>query len=107
MYRLLNDAPEQTSQRVIARQGIDSRALLTTSARLISRLGRRGAGTGDAAMTGMRGHQRGGETLPDVIVGGVLPFSHLLPFTEVCQVADEELVIKWSKTIFLQRLKQS
>jgi hypothetical protein len=92
MHKIVDNAPEQITQRVPDRQRIGLRAPLTGSARLLSAPERGGAS--EAAMTGTRGNERGREILPEVVARGVLPFSYLPPFFEVCQVVDEEFGIQ-------------
>nr|BBH93011.1 hypothetical protein KTA_12100 [Thermogemmatispora argillosa] len=104
MHDMAYNAPGQTTQRVLDRQRTGLRMPLTSSARRLSRAGAWRAG--EAAMTGMRGEESGGMTLPGVFAGGVLLFSCLSPFIVVSQV-DEEFVTQWSRTIFLKGLKRS
>ncbi|RAQ97797.1 hypothetical protein A4R35_19815 [Thermogemmatispora tikiterensis] len=105
MNKIVDNAPERITQRVPDRQRIGLWAPLTGSARLLS--ARECGGTSESAMTGMHGNERGWETLPAVVVGGVLQFSYFSLFIEACQVADEEFAKRWSRMIFRQRLKQS
>ncbi len=104
-HSMAYNAPGQTTQRVLDRQRIGLRMPLTSSARWLVHAGAWRAG--EVAMTGKRGEESGEVTLPGVVIGGVLPFSGLPPFFAVCQVADEEFVIRWSRTIFLKGLKRS
>ncbi|WP_052890193.1 hypothetical protein [Thermogemmatispora carboxidivorans] len=105
MHKIVDNAPEHITQRVTDGQRIGLQMPLTGSARLLS--APECGGASEAAMTGMRGNERGRELLPEVVVGGVLLFPYLPPFFEVCQVVDEEFGTQWSRTIFLKGLKRS
>ncbi len=108
MHTSMNeDAPIQATQQVTEGQRTGLWALLTSFVCWLPRSGEGSRSVSRVAMTGRHGEARGGETRPDVVIGGVLPLCSFFPTFEACKVVDEEFAIQWSKMIFLQKLKQS